>query len=117
MTKSQEDNAINRYIRKRIIEARKNAKENQGELAKKLNKSQVTVSDMENGKIAINAATLVQIAHHYKKSITYFYPDDTVIKISALEEELIEAFKQLPTTQQYIEIDYIKQQVKKFKRG
>jgi len=117
MPKKQDDNAINRYIRKRILEARKNANENQSDLAKLLNKSGVAISDMENGKTAINASTLVQIAHHYKKSITFFYPPDTVIKISALEEELLEAFKQLPISEQFAEIDYIKQKVKTSRKG
>ncbi len=116
MPKKQEDNAINRYIRKRILEARKNANETQSTLAKKLNKSGVAISDMENGKTAINAAVLVQIAHHYKKSITYFYPSDTIIALSALEEELLEVFKQLPISQQFAEIDYIKQKVKASKK-
>jgi len=117
MPKKHEDNAINRYIRKKILEARKNANENQNDLAKKLKTTHVTISDMERGRTTINASILVQIAHHYKKSITYFYPSDTIITISALEEELLEAFKQLPITEQYIEIDYIKQKVKSSKKG
>lgn len=116
MPKSQEDNAINRYIRKRILEARKNANENQSILAKKLKTTHVSISDMERGRTAINASTLVKIAHHYKKSITYFYPPDTIITISALEEELLEAFKQLPISEQFAEIDYIKQKVKNSKK-
>lgn len=116
MKKNKEDNAINRYIRQRIHEARTFANENQGELAKILKVTQVTISDMERGRTAINAAILVQIAHHYKKSITYFYPPDTVIQLSALEEELILLFKELPVPQQYEHIDYIKQQVKTSKK-
>ncbi len=116
MKSEQEDNAINRFIRKRIIEARKGKSETQSDLAKKLKTSQVTISDMERGRTAINAAILVQIAHHYKKSITYFYPPDAIIALSALEEELIELFKQLPVPQQYAEIDYLKQQVKNSKK-
>jgi transcriptional regulator with XRE-family HTH domain len=116
MPKTQDDNAINRYIRKRILEARTNANENQDDLAKKLNKSRVAISDMERGKTAINASTLVQIAHHYKKSITYFYPSDTVIALSKIEEELLEIFKELPIAEQYAGIDYIKQKVKNSKK-
>lgn len=117
MPKNQDDNAINRHIRKRILEARTNANENQNDLAKKLNKSRVAISDMERGKTAINAAVLVQIAHHYKKSITYFYPSDTTIALSRIEEELLDLFKELPIAEQYVEIDYIKQKVKSSKKN
>ena len=116
MKKIQEDNAINRYIRQRILEARKNANENQSDLAEILKTTHVTISDMERGRTAINAAILVQIAHHYKKSITFFYPSDVVIALSAIEEELIQLFKELPIPQQYAHIDYIKQQVKTSKK-
>jgi transcriptional regulator with XRE-family HTH domain len=86
-------------------------------LAIKLKKSRVAISDMERGKTAINASLLVQIAHHYNKSITYFYPSDMVIALSAIEEELIQLFKELPAPQQYAHIDYIKQQVKTSKKA
>lgn len=117
MKKEQEDNAINRFIRQRIIEARKEKKETQSELAKKLKTSQVTVSDMERGRTAINASILVQIAHHYKKSIGFFYPPEETIKLSAIEEELLELFKELSVIEQYAHIDYIKKQVKISKKG
>ncbi len=117
MKKIQEDNAINRYIRQRILEARKTANENQSDLAKILKTTHVSISDMERGRTSINAAILVQIAHHYKKSITYFYPPETVIALSALEEELVQLFKELPIPQQYAHIDYIKQQIKTSKKA
>lgn len=112
MKKSAEDNAINRYIRERIKLARTTAGENQSDLAKVLKTTYATVSDMERGRTAINAAVLVQIAEHYQKSISYFYPDKATIKLSKLSEEMIELFEQLPTMQQYAEIDYLKQKIK-----
>ena len=117
MGKSQEDNAINRYIRKRIHEARKNAKETQSDLAKKLKTTYATISDIERGRTLINAYILVQIAHHYKKSITFFYPSDATIALSRIEEELLEVFKELPMAEQYAEIDYLKQKIKASKKG
>lgn len=117
MPKTAEDNAINRYIRERIKQARENTGESQTKLAKILKVTQSTISDIEKGRTVINASILVQIAHHYKKSITYFYPDDTIIQLSRLEEDLLELFKQLPKIQQYEEIDYLKQKIKKFKKG
>lgn len=117
MKKMAEDNAINRYIRERIKLARKNASESQSDLAKILKTTHATVSDMERGRTAINAAVLVQIAHHYKKSISFFYPPEETIKLSAIEEELLELFKELPVVEQYAHIDYIKKQVKVSKKG
>jgi transcriptional regulator with XRE-family HTH domain len=117
MKKSNEDNAINRYIRQRILEARKKANENQTQLGKILKVTHASISDMERGKTAINAAILVQIAHHYKRPITFFYPTEEAIKLSAIEEQLLELFKELPIPEQYAHIDYIKKQVKSSKKG
>ncbi|MBI5841453.1 MAG: helix-turn-helix transcriptional regulator [Chloroflexi bacterium] len=116
MPKQQEDNAINRYIRGRILQARLDANENQGELAKALNKSRVAISDMERGKTAINASLLVQIAHHYKKPISYFYPSETIIKLSRLEEEMLDLFNKLPTDEKFKEIDQIRLKLKNIKK-
>ena len=114
--KHQDDNAINRYIRKRIHQARLETGEDQNTLAKKLKKSRGAISDMERGKTIINASTLVQIAYHYKKSITYFYPPETIINLSTLEEELLELFKKLPSPEQFEEIDHLRNKLKNFKR-
>lgn len=116
MKKQAEDNAINRYIRERIKLARKNAGENQSELAKILKTTYASVSDMERGRTAINASVLMQIAHHYKKSISYFFPDETIIKLSRLEEELLEIFKELPATEQFREIDHLREKLKSIKK-
>ncbi len=94
-----------------------NAGENQEDLAKKLKKSRVAISDMERGKTAINASLLVQIAHHYKKSITYFYPPDTIIALSTLEEEMIELFNKLPNTEKFEEIDHLRDKLKSIKKS
>lgn len=116
MSKKAEDNAINRYIRERIKLAREHAEETQSKLAKVLKVTQATISDMEKGRTAINASVLMQIAHHYKKSITYFFPDETIIKLSRLEEELLEIFKELPTTEQFREIDHLREKLKSIKK-
>ncbi|MBI3167264.1 MAG: helix-turn-helix domain-containing protein [Chloroflexi bacterium] len=115
MRKKNEDNAINKIIRERIKQARKDAGETQGELAKILDRSNVAISDIESGKTAVNAALLVQIAIHYKKSISYFYPDVVTIKLSRIEEELLQLFQQLPALEQYAEIDHLRDKIKKQK--
>lgn len=109
MPKNQDDNTINKHIRKQILDARINANESQEDLAKKLKKSRVAISDMERGKTAINASILVTIADHYDKSITDFYPDNAIKTLSGIEKELIELFEDLPILQKYELIEHIKQ--------
>jgi len=82
MKKEAEDNAVNKYIRERIKEARKDAGESQSELAKILRTTYATISDMERGRTIINAYVLVEIAHHYKKSINYFFPEEATENLS-----------------------------------
>ena len=113
--KNQDDNAINRYIRKQIQKARIEANENQSLLAKKLKKSRVAISDIERGRTVVNASTLVQIAYHYKKPISYFFPNETIINLTTLEEELLELFKKLPAPDQFEEIDHLRDKLKKLK--
>lgn len=113
MKKFVDDNAINKYIRERIKLARTTTGETQTELAKTLNTTFATISDMERGRTAINASVLVQIAHHYRRSINYFFPEEATLKLTKIEEELLELFKQLPTLEQYAEIDNLREKIKK----
>jgi len=117
MRKKIEDNAINRYIRERIKLARKDAGETQAELGKALDRSGVAISDIEKGKTVVNASLLFEIAHHYKKSIMYFYPDEPIFKLSRLEEELLEVFKQLPPREQLREMDSLKKKLQLLRKG
>ena len=103
---------INHFIRGRIKQARTEANETQEDLAKVLGKSRVAVSDIERGRVEIGATDLTYIAHHYRKPISYFYPPIVSVqgKLSAIEEELIIRFAGIPETQQYIALEYVKQQ-------
>jgi len=114
MFRKPEDDELNRYIRERIRQVRIEANESQKDLARKLEKSRVAVSDMERGRVAASAADLALIAAWYEKPISYFYPPRVTVnkdQLSQLEEELIVLFSQLPVTQQHIALEYIKQQV------
>ncbi len=111
---SKIDDGGNRYIREKIKQARHEADESQGDLAKALGKSRVTISDIERGRVSIGASDLGIIAAHYEKPISYFYPPRVVVKkdeLDQLEEELIFLFSQLPEIQKRISLEYIKQQV------
>lgn len=108
-----QDDAANKYIRERIRQARSEANETQEDLAIVLEKTRVSVSDMERGRVSVGAADLSLIAAHYEKPISFFYPPRVTInkdELSSLDEELISLFHQLPESQQYITLEYIKQQ-------
>jgi len=114
MFRKQEDDLVNHYIRERIRQVRTLAGESQDDLAKKLEKSRVTVSDMERGRVAVSAADLSLIAAYYEKPISFFYPPRVTVskdELSQLEEELIIPLSRLPPTQQRIAIEYVKQQL------
>ena len=111
---SKIDNAANQYIREKIKQARIEAHESQEDLAKALQKSRVSVSDIERGRVEIGASDLGWIAAHYDKPISYFFPPRVTVdksELSSLDEELLFLFFQLPETQQHIAIEYLRQQV------
>jgi len=107
------DNVANKYIRERIRQARLEANETQDNLARVLGKTRVAVSDLERGRVSVSAADLSLIAAYYDKPISFFYPPRVTIskdELSSLDEELISLFQQLPESQQYITLEYVKQQ-------
>jgi transcriptional regulator with XRE-family HTH domain len=113
LRKPKQEDKINRYIRERIRQARVEAGETQDDLARILEKTRVTVSDIERGRVSVGAADLAFIAAHYEKPISYFYPPKVSIsknELSSLDEELISLFHQLPESLQYIALEYTKQQ-------
>jgi transcriptional regulator with XRE-family HTH domain len=80
----------------------------------------VTISDIERGRLEINASDLGFIAAHYDKPISFFYPPRVVInqdELSPLDEELLFLFIQLPDTQKLISIEYLRQQVEITKKA
>ena len=112
--RKRKEDKVNRFIRERIRLARTAANETQGDLAKELYKLRVAMSDLERGRVEVSAADLTSIAAHYDKTISFFYPPRVTVnkdQLSQLEEELISLFSQLPTTQQRIALEYVKQQL------
>jgi transcriptional regulator with XRE-family HTH domain len=111
---NKKDDKANQYIRQKIREARKEAGDTQADLAKVLEKTRVAISDLERGRVAVNASDLSLIAAYYDKPISYFFhPINKVRKkdLSSMEEELVMNFRQLPETQQSIALEYVKQQL------
>ncbi|MDP8286806.1 MAG: helix-turn-helix domain-containing protein [Candidatus Electryonea clarkiae] len=114
MFKNGKDDRANKYLRERIKQARLQANETQEDLARRLQKTRVAVSDLERGRVSVSAAALLIIAVHYDKPVSYFYPDSVKVtqgNLDPLDEELIKLFWQLPDTQKHIALEYVRQQV------
>lgn len=114
MFKSRKNDKLNTYIRERIKQARLDAGQTQEDLAKKMEKTRVAISDLERGRVSVNASDLGFIAAYYDKPISYFYPPRLKINkedLSSLDEELLIVFWQLPEIQQHIAFEYVKQQL------
>lgn len=109
--RSKEDK-VNKYIRARIYQARTEASRSQDELAKELEKSRVAITDMESGRVSIHADDLTKIAIYFHKPVSFFYPPAVKVEgaLSPMEEELLNEFALLPDEQQYIALEYVKQQ-------
>ena len=90
------------------------SRETQEDLAKKMEKTRVAISDLERGRVSVNASDLGFIAAYYDKPISYFYPPRLKIDkddLSSLDQELLLIFWQLPEIQQHIALEYVKQQL------
>ena len=114
MFKSRKNDKLNKYIRERIKQARLEAGETQEDLAKKMEKTRVAISDLERGRVSVNSSDLGFIAAYYDKPISYFYPPRLKIDkddLSSLDQELLMILWQLPEIQQHIALEYVKQQL------
>lgn len=68
-------NILTKDMGKRIRRARDDAGMTQEELARRIGRRQASISDIENGKIEVNAVTLTILALELQKPIGYFFPD------------------------------------------
>jgi transcriptional regulator with XRE-family HTH domain len=113
---AREENKFNRYIRERIKEAREAAGISQDELAKVLYKTRVAISDLERGRVNVDASELLLIASYFQKPIGFFFPPYPTIQVkgelTTIEQELVMEFRELPETQQFIALEYVRQQRK-----
>lgn len=93
-----EDN-VNRYIRKRIRDAREDRGMIQADLAAFLGKSRVALSDIERGRVKVSASDLALLATALEKPVSYFYPPpDRGLETNELapeEKELVHCFRQI----------------------
>jgi transcriptional regulator with XRE-family HTH domain len=114
MFRKTQDDKANKYIREKIRQARQDAGETQEDLARILEKNRVAISDLERGRVAVNASDLSLIAANYQKPISYFFPPQLSVfkdELSPQEEEVVNLIRQMPLTQQNIAIEYLKKQL------
>ena len=72
--KDPKPNKFTLYMGNQIREARNEADFSQEELAKKLYLRRPTLSNIENGKVEVDASTLDLLSYYLKKPLTYFFP-------------------------------------------
>ena len=96
--KDQEDR-LDRFIRERIRLAREARGMSQDDLARFLQKTRVTVSDIERGRVRVGTYDLARIAAALEKPVAYFFPDSargvTSEDLRPDEQEIVEAYRQL----------------------
>ena len=71
--KESKPNRFTRYMGNQIREARNEAGFSQEKLAKKLYLRRPTLSNIENGKVEVDASTLELLSYYLKKPLTYFF--------------------------------------------
>lgn len=93
--KADKEDKFNYYIRNRIREAREGTGLTQEQLANKIHRSRVAVSDLERGRTRINASDLILIASALEKPVAYLLPGQTTLEgeLSPKELELIHFFR------------------------
>lgn len=104
-------NDVNDYIRTKLREAREAAGLSQRELAERVHSAQGTISDLERGRIRVNAADLVRYAHALNKSVLCFYPGVEEANLTDQEQVLIGRFRQLDPAWQSLALEYLRTQV------
>ncbi len=91
----------NDNIRKKLRQAREEAHLSQRELAERVGCAQVTISNIEKGRIRVNAADLVEFSRVLCKPIQFFYQDqDCSSAPSGDELSLLLLFREFDKTWQ-----------------
>lgn len=89
------DDKYNHFIRQRIKQAREELNMTQDDLAEKIYKSRVQISDLERGRTQVSASELIVLSLALHKPIMYFYPfkAPTDDELREEEQELIHHFR------------------------
>ena len=84
---------MNEKIAKRIREARKERGLTQQDLANQLGRTAAAISDLERGKVQVNATDLYQISQFLNRPIEYFYGEDY---LGSDVQDLIAIIRKMP---------------------
>ena len=76
---------IAEYIREHIKRAREERQMSQEELGKAIDKTNVTISDIERGRVGVSAVDLALISKALNKPLSYFVPNSVRIRVVANE--------------------------------
>ena len=71
--KKSKPNRFTKYMGNQVRIARNEAGFSQEKLVKKLYLRRLTLSDIENGKVEVDASTLDLLSYYLKKPLTYFF--------------------------------------------
>lgn len=104
-------NDVNDHIREKLKQAREEANLSQRELAEIMNSAQGTISDLERGRIRINAAELARYAQALNKPISYFFPVVQESNLTEREQILLGFFRRLSDRWQKSILDQVKAQL------
>jgi len=99
-TKGEHPNKFTRYMGNQIKTAREEAGFSQEKMAMLIDLRRATLSDIENGKVEIDASTLSLLSYALRKPLIYFFPkpiyEELVIKdMDALSLEMQMQFEQI----------------------
>ncbi len=106
-------NKFTRAMGKLIKDAREERDMSQTELSEHVYRRQAAISEMENGKMEVDAFTLMLMAAALEKPLTYFFPRPWVRHVpqedlSPFEQELIMEFRLLPEVEQRMIVEEVK---------
>jgi transcriptional regulator with XRE-family HTH domain len=93
-------NKYTKYMGEMIRKAREDMGVSQEELAEKIYRKRLAVSEMENGKVEISAWTLPYLCAVLKKPLSYFYPpsmkeDIPEESLRPQEHEMVSYFREI----------------------
>ncbi len=102
---------FNDYIRLKLKEAREQVGFSQREFAEMVDSAQGTISDLERGRIRINAADLVRFAEVLEKPVQFFLPGVQESNLTEREQLLVGFFRRLGEMWQQSVLDQVRAQV------
>jgi transcriptional regulator with XRE-family HTH domain len=101
---AQRQEEIAEYIREHIRRAREEKGVSQEELGQVIGKTNVTISDIERGKVGVSSIDLALIAKALRRPLNYFFPPRVIVRVppeelTTAETRLVDSFRRLSYAQ------------------